>query len=114
MCFDKTGTITEDGFSFSGIWPSRNAPFYSDGVQNARLHIDACVLDNICSSSETAALGEKKLASQIVGSHRAAGMGICHSLVMLDGQLQVCLQFFNRLPNIICLQKNQLLSLKHG
>ena len=89
MCFDKTGTITEDGLSFSGMWLSSTAPLHSDGGENTRLHAGACVLDNISSSSKTAALGETILASQIVGSHDAAGMGICHSLVMLDGQLQV-------------------------
>jgi magnesium-transporting ATPase (P-type) len=89
MCFDKTGTITEDGLSFSGIWLSSTAPLHLDGGKNTPLHVGACVLDNICSSSKTAAMGEKILALQIVGSHDAAGMGICHSLVMLDGQLQV-------------------------
>ena len=76
MCFDKTGTITEDGLSFSGIRPlvseeSRDSSRHEE-ARDACMRLGPCVTCGIHSSSEAAALG----------------MGVCHSLMWLEGRVQ--------------------------
>ena len=76
MCFDKTGTITEDGLSFSGIRPLVSEGLREssrhEGARHACMRMGACVTCDIHSSSEDAALG----------------MGVCHSLMLLEGRVQ--------------------------
>lgn len=55
MCFDKTGTITEDGLSFCGIRPVVND---ADAGAESLLRIGECVLSDIESACANAALGE--------------------------------------------------------
>lgn len=52
MCFDKTGTITEDGLSFSGV-----RTVVDDASRDRATRIGGCVTCDIVSSSPTAALG---------------------------------------------------------
>jgi magnesium-transporting ATPase (P-type) len=54
MCFDKTGTITEDGLSFSGV-----RPVVRD-VARDHAHVDRigpCIACDVHSSSPVTALG---------------------------------------------------------
>ncbi len=62
MCFDKTGTITQDGLSFSGIRPvvdDASTPLaLADTGTESLPRVGECVLNDIESACGNAALGE--------------------------------------------------------
>jgi len=75
VCFDKTGTITEDGMDMWGVIPSKKG-------------LNSTLTQNSFNSQESVLLNAVRQISELnMESEIRVGMAVCHELNIIDGEV---------------------------